>query len=242
MGNAISIKDLSKRYGKNWVLSDVSFDIDEGEVCALVGENGAGKSTLIDILLGLLKATKGSISFFGESGRTGLARARRNIGFVPDGCGAFLNLTGRENLISRCIEWGLPKSEVNRVLAAVGLENAADASVKQYSLGMKRRLDIGTALLGNPQLLIMDEPINGLDPVGVIEVRDLLLSLKDKWDKTVLISSHNLDELEKVATSFAFLHQGRLLVKEENSYKDRSLEKRFLDLIGEADNATSATD
>lgn len=227
MGNAISIKDLSKRYGKNWALSDVSFDIDEGEVCALVGENGAGKSTLIDILLGLLKATKGSISFFGESGRTGLARARRNIGFVPDGCGAFLNLTGRENLISRCIEWGLPKSEVNRVLAAVGLENAADASVKQYSLGMKRRLDIGTALLGNPQLLIMDEPINGLDPVGVIEVRDLLLSLKDKRDKTVLISSHNLDELEKVATSFAFLHQGRLLVKEENSYKDRSLEKRF---------------
>ena len=235
MGNAISIKDLSKRYGKNWVLSDVSFDIDEGEVCALVGENGAGKSTLIDILLGLLKATKGSISFFG-------ARACRNIGFVPDGCGAFLNLTGRENLTSRCIEWGLPKSEVNRVLAAVGLENAADASVKQYSLGMKRRLDIGTALLGNPQLLIMDEPINGLDPVGVIEVRDLLLSLKDRRDKTVLISSHNLDELEKVATSFAFLHQGRLLVKEENSYKDRSLEKRFLDLIGEADNATSATD
>ena len=226
MGNAISIKDLSKRYGKNWALSDISFDIDEGEVCALVGENGAGKSTLIDILLGLLKATKGSISFFGESGRTGLARARRNIGFVPDGCGAFLNLTGRENLISRCIEWGLPKSEVNRVLAAVGLENAADASVKQYSLGMKRRLDIGTALLGNPQLLIMDE----------------LLSLKDRRDKTVLISSHNLDELEKVATSFAFLHQGRLLVKEENSYKDRSLEKRFLDLIGEADNATSATD
>ena len=90
MGNAISIKDLSKRYGKNWALSDVSFDIDEGEVCALVGENGAGKSTLIDILLGLFKATKGSISFFGESGRTGLARARRNIGFVPDGCGAFL--------------------------------------------------------------------------------------------------------------------------------------------------------
>ena len=128
------------------------------------------------------------------------------------------------------------------MLAAVGLENAADASVKQYSLGMKRRLDIGTALLGNPQLLIMDEPINGLDPVGVIEVRDLLLSLKDRRDNTVLISSHNLDELEKVATSFAFLHQGRLLVKEENSYKDRSLEKRFLDLIGEADNATSATD
>lgn len=107
---------------------------------------------------------------------------------------------------------------------------------------MKRRLDIGTALLGNPQLLIMDEPINGLDPVGVIEVRDLLLSLKDRRDKTVLISSHSLDELEKVATSFAFLHQGRLLVKEENSYKDKSLEKRFLNLIREADNATSATD
>ena len=242
MQTTIQVSGLTKSYSTLHVIRNLDLTVSRGEVFGLLGANGAGKSTLIDILLGLLKATKGSVSFFGESGRTSLAKARRNIGFVPDGCGAFLNLTGRENLTSRCIEWGLPKSEVNRVLAAVGLENAADASVKQYSLGMKRRLDIGAALLGYPRLLIMDEPINGLDPVGVIEVRDLLLSLKDRRDKTVLISSHNLDELEKVATSFAFLHQGRLLVKEENSYKNSSLEKRFLDLIGEADNATYATD
>ena len=211
MGNAISIKDLSKRYGKNWALSDVSFDIAEGEVCALVGENGAGKSTLIDILLGLLKATKGSVSFFGESGRTSLAKARRNIGFVPDGCGAFLNLTGRENLTSRCIEWGLPKSEVNRVLAAVGLENAADASVKQYSLGMKRRLDIGAALLGYPRLLIMDEPINGLDPVGIKEFRQLVQRLNEELNMTFIISSHILSELYLVATKFGIIENGQLI-------------------------------
>lgn len=179
-------------------MHDVSFEVDQSELCALVGANGAGKSTLIKIVLGLCEPSSGSVELFGGKSKKELSLMRTRVGYVPDSCGAYQSLSAAENLRIRCAEWGLDEKK----------------SVSSFSLGMKRRLDIATALLGDTDVLIFDEPANGLDPLGIESIWALIGRLNREQGKTMLISSHDLDELASVATSCLFLHDGELLKKE----------------------------
>ena len=205
----IKLSKVSKRYGKRRVLHDVSFEVHQSELLALVGANGAGKSTLIKIVLGLC------VELFGGKSKKELSLMRTRVGYVPDSCGAYQSLSAAENLRIRCAEWGLDeKREVPRVLGQVGLDVDEKKSVSSFSLGMKRRLDIATALLGDIDVLIFDEPANGLDPLGIESIWALIGRLNREQGKTMLISSHDLDELASVATSCLFIHDGELLKKE----------------------------
>ena len=213
--SAVKLSKVSKRYGKRRVLRDVSFEVHQSELCALVGANGAGKSTLIKIVLGLCEPSSGSVELFGGKSKRELSLMRAHVGYVPDSSGAYQSLSAAENLQIRCAEGGLDESrEVPRVLSLVGLDVEEKKSVSSFSLGMKRRLDIATALLGNTDLLIFDEPANGLDPLGIENIWALIGRLNREHGKTMLISSHDLDELASVATSCVFIHDGELLKKE----------------------------
>ena len=213
--SAIKLSKVSKRYGKRRVLHDVSFEVNQSELCALVGANGAGKSTLIKIVLGLCEPSSGSVELFGGKSKKELSLMRTRVGYVPDSSGAYQSLSAVENLRIRCAEWGLDETrEVPRVLGLVGLDVDEKKSVSSFSLGMKRRLDIATALLGDTDVLIFDEPANGLDPLGIESIWALIGRLNREQGKTMLISSHDLDELASVATSCVFIHDGELLKKE----------------------------
>ncbi|OUP09464.1 ABC transporter ATP-binding protein [Collinsella sp. An2] len=231
----ITVHDITKRYGKRVVLDSVNMTVYEGDVCALIGENGAGKSTLINILVGLTRPSSGSIALLGATGQSGLLKARMNIGYVPDASGAYQEMSARGNLIVRCAEWGVPKGQVVEVLKKVNLLDAQNLKVKRYSLGMKRRLDIATALLGNPAIIIMDEPINGLDPTGIAEVREIIRTLREDDGKTILLSSHNLPELQRIATRFVFMSHGRVLQEvgreELNGASDVTVKLKVSDVL-----------
>ena len=206
--SAIKLSKVSKRYGRRRVLHDVSFEVHQSELLALVGANGAGKSTLIKIVLGLCEPSSGSVELFGGKSKKDLSLMRTRVGYVPDSSGACQSL-------SAVAEWGLDeKREVPRVLGLVGLDVEEKKTVSSFSLGMKRRLDIATALLGDTDLLIFDEPANGLDPLGIESIWALIGRLNREQGKTMLISSHDLDELASVATSCVFIHDGELLKKE----------------------------
>ena len=204
--SAIKLSKVSKRYGKRHVLHDVSFEVHQSELCALVGANGVGKSTLIKIVLGLCEPSSGSVELFGGKSKRELGLMRTRVGYVPDSSGAYQSLSAVENLQIRCSEWGLDANrEIPRVLSLVGLDADEKKNVSSFSLGMKRRLDIATAF---------DEPANGLDPLGIESIWALIGRLNREQGKTMLISSHDLDELASVATSCVFIHDGELLKKE----------------------------
>lgn len=203
--------DVCKRYGSANALQHVDLAIEQGAVCALIGENGAGKSTLIRILLGLSAPTSGSVALFGHTDAAEVRAARARIGYMPDLSGAWMHLSARANMKARCAEWGVPSDCIDGLLQFVGLAETGRKPIHSFSLGMKRRLDLAVALLGEPELLVLDEPINGLDPTGVAAIRDLLVHLNRDMKKTVLLSSHNLDELDKVATQFVFIKRGAVV-------------------------------
>ena len=197
------------------ILTGLSFEVNAGDYLFILGENGAGKSTLIKIVLGLCEPSSGSVELFGGKSKRELGLMRTRVGYVPDSSGAYQSLSAVENLQIRCLEWGLDANrEIPRVLSLVGLDVEEKKSVSSFSLGMKRRLDIATALLGDTDLLIFDEPANGLDPLGIESIWALIGRLNREQGKTMLISSHDLDELASVATSCLFLHDGELLKKE----------------------------
>lgn len=208
--NLIELSGVSKRYGRHCVLESVDLYVSEGDVSALVGENGAGKSTIIRIINGLARPSSGIVSLFGVTEARRLRNERSKIGFVSDESGAYQDLSAKDNLLVRCAEWGISTSEVSKCLRMVGLTDSGNSIVRHFSMGMKRRLDIATALLGDCPLIIMDEPINGLDPSGIAEIRHIIQRLHTEEGKTILISSHNLDELEKVASAYTFISHGRV--------------------------------
>lgn len=208
----IELRGVSKRFGRSEAVRDVSFTIFKGSICALIGENGAGKSTLIKLINGLSRPSDGNIVLFGRSGASAIQRIRSKIGYMPDSNSSYRDLSARDNLVARCMEWGIPiDGSIDDVLAVVGLGDTGKIRVRGFSMGMKRRLDLAIALLGNPELLILDEPTNGLDPMGVSEVRRILTRLNEERGATVLVSSHNLGELHKIATDYLFIKQGELL-------------------------------
>lgn len=208
----VKTNHLSKKFKNQVALNKVNISIKKGSIYGFIGQNGAGKSTLIRIISGLARATSGSIELFGHNNGPELIEARKRIGTMIEGPALYPHMTASENLEAHRLLKGIPGREcVERTLAIVGLQDTGKKKARNFSLGMKQRLGIAIALLGEPEFLILDEPINGLDPMGVVEVRELLKRLNQEYGMTILISSHILSELHLLATHYGIIHKGNLL-------------------------------
>lgn len=205
-------KHLSKSFGTNKVLDDVNICVREGDIYGLVGRNGAGKTTLIKILLGLANPTEGEISINGATTSDALCYERKKIGSIIDSPSLILHMTAIDNMKAVALSMGVYNLEkLKDLLHKVGLDPNNPTKVKNYSLGMKQRLAIALALIDDPKVLVLDEPVNGLDPTGIFEVRELLQRLNREDRVTILISSHLLAELGKLATCYGVIEKGKLV-------------------------------
>lgn len=207
----ISTKDLTFTFGEQKVVKSLSLQVPEGSIYGFLGPNGAGKTTTIKLLLNLLKTQEGSIFVFEKELQSNRIEILSQIGSLIEQPAIYLHLTGKENLLNRALLLQIPANRVDEMLSLVHLTDAAHKKAGQYSLGMKQRLGIALALLSNPKLLILDEPTNGLDPNGIIEIRELLIKLVKEHQKTVFISSHLLGEIERMATHVGIINHGELL-------------------------------
>jgi len=210
--------DLSKYYKNKKAVNGVSINVKKGDIYGFLGQNGAGKTTTIRMIMGLVKPTKGEISLFGEKILPGQYSHYDRIGSIIETAGFYPNLTAAENLeIHRRLMGVTNKSYLEEALELTGMTDVRNKKVKGFSLGMKQRLGISRALLHRPELLILDEPTNGLDPVGIKEIRKLILDLSMKRKITVLVSSHILSEIQQIATKIGIIHSGTLI--EEIEYE-----------------------
>lgn len=242
----ITTEQLTKKYRNFTSVSNLSLHIRKGSIYGFLGPNGAGKSTTMKMLLGLTAPTNGNFCIDGKRFPNDRIAILKEIGSFIESPSFYANLTGRENLdiIRRIL--GLPRSSVEDALELVGLTEFSDRLAKKYSLGMKQRLGLAGALLGRPPILILDEPTNGLDPSGIHEIRNLVKSLPDLYDCTVLISSHMLSEIELIADDIGILNHGRLLFEGsmddlrqsalQSGFAAEKLEDMFLSMV-EKDNA-----
>ncbi len=203
----LSIKKLTKYYGKLKALDELSLDVYSGEILGFLGPNGSGKTTTLGILLGILEASAGSYLWFGEPPTP---QQRKKIGALLETPLFYPYLSGYDNLKIIAEIKGVPFSEIDAIFKEVGLEERKNSKFKTYSLGMKQRLAIGAALLGNPEVMILDEPTNGLDPSGIVEIRELIVSIA-KRGMTIVLASHLLDEVEKICTHVVVLEKGKKL-------------------------------
>lgn len=228
MDYIITTEHLTKKYKNFTSVNRVSLHIRKGSIYGFLGPNGAGKSTTMKMLLGLTAPTKGNFTIDGKQFPGDRIAILQEIGSFIEAPSFYANLTGRENLdiIRRIL--GLPKAEVEDALELVGLTEFGDRLAKKYSLGMKQRLGLAGALLGRPPILILDEPTNGLDPSGIHEIRNLVKSLPDLYDCTVLISSHMLSEIELIADDIGILNHGQLLFEGSmNDLRQYALQSGF---------------
>lgn len=211
MEKLLEIKNLKKSYNGKRVLDIDSLEIEESSIYGLIGKNGAGKSTLMKIVLGLVKKDDGMIKVFGqELNSKNQKEFNKNLGALIENPSFYDHLTGYENLEIICKLKGIKKDEIKKTLDLVGLNNVGKKKSREYSLGMKQRLGIAMALIGSPKLLILDEPINGLDPQGIEEMRNLFRNIVRNSSTSILISSHILDEIEKISTHIGILKEGNL--------------------------------
>ena len=202
---------LTKQYGRHRAVDQVSMHTKKGAIYGFIGRNGAGKTTTLRMISGLASPTAGEIELFGCRGRE-LSRIRSRVGCLIEGPGLYGSMSARDNLKMKSMLLGVYKRGYEEeLLDIVGLGGVGKKPVKRYSLGMKQRLGIALALVGEPDLLVLDEPINGLDPQGIAEVRDTVLKLNRERNMTILISSHILEELSKIATDYGIIHNGTLL-------------------------------
>ncbi|MGL5756618.1 MAG: ABC transporter ATP-binding protein [Paraclostridium sp.] len=216
----LQTNNLTKQYKNQKALNNVNINIKKGDIYGLIGKNGAGKTTLMKIVCGLIHSSSGDVKLF-ES--TNLDENRKRIGCVIEQPALYPSMTARENLIYYNKLLGISEySNVDRLLNLVALSNTDKKKTKNFSLGMKQRLSIAISLIGNPDFLILDEPINGLDPSGIIEIRELLLKLNSERDITILISSHILGELTKVTTKYGIIKDGKLI----DEFASKDLETR----------------
>jgi len=212
--NLIETKDLCKRYGDHLVINNVNMHIPQKSIYGFVGENGSGKTTIMRLLTGLAEVTSGEFTMFGVSNRNRAIHSTRNqVSAIVETPSLVPHFTAKQNMRYQELYEGISVSEKEKdeLLKKVHLENVGNKKVKNYSLGMRQRLAIALALLKKPKLMFLDEPMNGLDPEGIVELRELLIELNQKEGITVLISSHILSELEKIATCYGFISHGRLL-------------------------------
>ncbi len=207
----VDVKNMTKQYGRQLALDDVSFSIKKGSIVGLIGPNGAGKSTIMKIMGGLVFPSSGSLKMFGESSEKGLNHSRSRTSFMIETPYAKADMSARENLEKQRRQKGIPdKGRIDEVLKIVKLEDTGKKEVKKFSLGMKQRLGIANALLGKPELMVLDEPINGLDPEGIVEIRELLRNLNKEEKVTIIISSHILSELSQLCTDYIFINHGKI--------------------------------
>ena len=213
MANEILVaRGLSKRYGGHLAVDHADLSIQKGQIYGLVGRNGAGKTTIIRMVTAQTLPTEGEISLFGATGGKELSKMRARTGAMVETPSFYPYLTARQNLEYYRIQRGIPgKGVVDEVLEEVDLADTGKKKFKNFSLGMKQRLGLGLALMGRPDLLLLDEPINGLDPEGIVEFRNLLLKLNRERQTTILISSHILPELANLATCYGFIDNGIML-------------------------------
>lgn len=209
----LETNELCKYYGKVKALQNVDLHIPKGAIYGFIGRNGAGKTTLIRLLCGLQNPTSGSFTLYGNSNRDkDFAKTKRRIGAIVETPSIYLDMSAEDNLKQQYLILGLPSYDgLQDILALVGLADTGKRKAKNFSLGMRQRLGIAIALVGNPDFLILDEPVNGLDPQGIIEIRELILELNQKKQITFLMSSHFLDELAKLATHYGFIDNGRMV-------------------------------
>jgi ABC-2 type transport system ATP-binding protein len=208
----LQTRQLTKQYPKHTALTQVDLSIRKGSIYGFIGQNGAGKSTLMRIISGLAFPSSGSFELFGQSSASGIVQARKRMGVTIESPALLSHLTARGNMEVRRLQKGISdRASLDKLLNIVGLDRTGSKPVKEFSLGMKQRLGLAIALLGDPEFLILDEPTNGLDPVGVMELRQLLTKLNRDTGLTILISSHILSELHLLATHYGIIHQGKLL-------------------------------
>lgn len=200
---------LTKKYGEKIAVDNVNMNIAKGDIYGLIGKNGAGKTTIMKMICGLISENEGDIKLFGSGN---LKKGRKRIGTIIEQPGLYPNMTARENLIYYDKLLGITDySNVEEVLRLVGLDSTGQKKTKAFSMGMKQRLSIAISLIGNPDFLILDEPINGLDPAGIKEIRELLLKLNYENDITILISSHILEEVFRITTKYGIIKNGVLV-------------------------------
>ncbi len=213
MDYVLTTNHLTKRYGHLKALDGLSMHVPKGAIYGFVGKNGAGKTTLIRLICGLQMPTSGDFMLYGiSSNSANIAKSRRRMGAVVETPSIYLDMTAEDNLKEQYRILGLPSFDgLLELLKLVGLEKTGRKKAKNFSLGMKQRLGIAIALVGDPDFLVLDEPTNGLDPQGIIEMREMILKLNRERQITVLISSHILDELSRLATHYGFIDKGRML-------------------------------
>lgn len=226
----LKCENLNKDFGKKQILKDVSLEVYEGDILGFIGPNGAGKTTTIKLILGLQNITRGKVLINGYDIEKQFSKAIENVGAIVENPDLYMYLSGYENLkLAANLYKEIDKKRINEVLKLVGLEKRANEKVSKYSLGMRQRLGIANALMGNPKLLILDEPINGLDPMGIVEIRELLKKINKEKDMTILISSHILSELSELATTYGIISNGKLI--EEITAKQLSEKcRQYIDL------------
>lgn len=220
MQNLLTINNISKRYGKQKALDEVSFSIKKGEILGLVGQNGAGKTTLIRVLIGLIAKDQGEI----------IRNPDDKIGAIIESPVLYPNMSAQDNLTYAALQIGIKNKEkrISQVLKLVGLSDVdKKKKVKDFSLGMRQRMAIALAILDFPDFLILDEPINGLDPSGIKEMREIIHNLRDTYGMTILISSHILSELELVVDRFVIMHKGRIIKDIDKSALRAQVEERI---------------
>ena len=205
-------KGITKKYRQTLALDNVALKLEKGKIYGFIGQNGAGKTTLIRLITGLAFPTGGELSLWGKTGEKELQEQRKRIGSLIEGPALYTNMTAYQNMEVQRIQRGIPdKSIIDKTLKIVGLADTGKKKVRNFSLGMKQRLGIAIALLNTPEFLILDEPINGLDPAGIKEIRNLIKTLNKEYGMTILISSHILEELYNTATDFILIDKGHII-------------------------------
>ena len=228
----VQTHNLTKQYRQHKVVSNVNLSVNKGEIYGLIGRNGAGKTTILRLLCGLAKPTEGEISLFGQKSHD-MIYTQNRVGILIENPGVYPNMSAKDNIKLKCLAMGISgKGYIAELLADVGLSAADKKKVKHFSVGMKQRLGIALALAGNPELVLLDEPINGLDPQGIAEIREMIIKLNKEKGITFIISSHILGELSKIATSFGIIDKGELKKQILKTALTEDLEEYYLSLTG----------
>lgn len=220
----LEVKNINKFFGKKQILKDISFDIDEGEILGFVGPNGSGKTTTIKIILGLQKASSGEVYINGKNIKENFENAIRKVGAIVESPDMYMYLSGLDNLKLVANYYNISHDKIDSIVEFVGLKDRIKDTVSKYSLGMRQRLGIAQAILNKPNLLIVDEPTNGLDPSGIIEFRKMLKELAKKEKMSIFISSHNLAEIENICDKVLLINEGEIVsldVLHEKNDKDK---------------------
>lgn len=230
MGVVLEVKDVKKHIGKRQIINGISFDIKEGEIFGFLGPNGAGKTTTIRMLVGLISPNSGSIKIMGHDIQKEKEKALANVGCIVENPDMYGFLTGKENLVQYAKMYGnVTKERIDEVAEIIGLKDRINDKVKKYSLGMKQRLGLGQALLVKPKLLILDEPTNGLDPVGIMDFRKIVRQMATENKSGVMISSHILAEIQQVCDTVAFINSGEIKsVESLNDKKTKDAKENFV--------------